>query len=456
MTGGYGDFSVHALAASGSNVYAGGWFTTGRSAPKSIAKWNGSAWSSLGPGMDGQPSSLAVSGSDLYAGGEFTNADGISANYIAKWDGSSWSALGSGMGGGNVEDPAVRALAALGSNVYAGGWFTSAGGSPANYIAKWDGSSWSALGSGMATSSSDSAVIALAVSGSDLYAGGQFDTAGGAPANNIAKWNGSSWSALGAGVSGGGVLALAVSGSNLYAGGDFYTAGGIVANGIAKWDGRAWSALGSGVSGFLTGYVYALAVSGSNLYAGGTFTTAGGAPANYVAKWNGSSWSALGSGMNDYVYALAVSGSDLYAGGLFYAAGGIPAHSIAKWDGSSWSALGSGMGGFFSHPSVNALAVSGSDLFAGGFFTTAGGKASAYLAKAIINPPVLAIEPDGFGGYFIDFSGVPGSAYRLQRASAVAGPWATSAPQIAPPSGQVEFWDLFPPPGKGFYRSVQP
>src|SRR5438477_245468 len=42
---------------------------------------------------------LAVSGGDLYAGGKFTTAGGSAANYIAKWDGSSWSALGSGIGG---------------------------------------------------------------------------------------------------------------------------------------------------------------------------------------------------------------------------------------------------------------------------------------------------------------------------------------------------------------------
>ena len=40
---------------------------------------------------------LAVSGSNLYAGGEFTTAGGVSANRIAKWDGNSWTALGSGM-----------------------------------------------------------------------------------------------------------------------------------------------------------------------------------------------------------------------------------------------------------------------------------------------------------------------------------------------------------------------
>jgi uncharacterized protein (DUF2141 family) len=40
-----------------------------------------------------------------------------------------------------------------------------------------------------------------------------------------------------------------------------------------------------------------------------------------IAKWNGSAWSALGTGVDSYVYALAVSGTDLYAGGYFTMAG---------------------------------------------------------------------------------------------------------------------------------------
>ena len=63
-----------------------------------------------------------------------------------------------------------------------------------------------------------------------------------------------------------------MSGTTLYAGGYFTTAGEVSANYVAKWDGNAWSALGSG----LDGYVFALAVSGTNLYAGGNFTNAGG------------------------------------------------------------------------------------------------------------------------------------------------------------------------------------
>jgi len=141
----------------------------------------------------------------------------------------------------------------------------------------------------------------------------------------------------------------------------------------------------------------------------------------------------------------------VYAGGSFTNADGSPASYIAKWDGTTWTMLGSGL-----NNTAYALAISGSDLYVGGAFTTAGGKTSAYLARAIVNPPVLAIESDGFGGYFLSFEGVPGSDYRLQRAPGVRGPWAASGPQTAPASGLVEFWDLFPPPGQGFYRSVQP
>ena len=461
---------VVALAVSGSDLYAGGTFTTaGGSVASYIAKWNGSSWNTLGSGMDYYVSALAVSGSDLFAGGSFTTAGDSAANYIAKWNGSSWSPLGSGMAGDIYSPPFVSALAVSGSDLYAGGLFRPAGGSAANSIAKWNGSSWSALGPGISGE-----VFALAVSGNGLYAGGYYvTTAGDGAANYIVKWNGSSWSALGSEIGSDPtsdpiVSALAVSGSDLYAGGSFTTAGGAAATNIAKWNGSSWSALGSGISAptgdpYYGGSVHTLAVSGSDLYAGGYFTTAGGVAASNIAKWNGSSWSALGSGMNGGVSALVVSGSDLYAGGEFTTAGGSPANYITKWNGNSWSALGSGISARSDNPyydyygaGVYALAVSGSDLYAGGSFLTAGGKVSAYMARAVVNPPLLTIEPDGARGYFIRFSGVPGTAYRLQRTPALAGPWASSAPQTAPASGLVGFWDIFPPPGQGFYRAIEP
>src|SRR5262249_34596914 len=151
---------------------------------------------------------LVVSGSEVYAGGRGT---------VAKWDGSSWSALGSGMGpiDSDLEPPWVYALAVPDNGGYAGGEFTTAGGSAANYIAKWNGGSWAALGSGL-----NGSVLTVAVSGSNVYVGGTLATSGGSPVTNIAKWNGSSWLSPGSGVNGD-VFALAVSGSDVYVGGYF-------------------------------------------------------------------------------------------------------------------------------------------------------------------------------------------------------------------------------------------
>ncbi|HEY3319014.1 MAG TPA: MBG domain-containing protein [Planctomycetota bacterium] len=324
-------------------------------------------------GADRQVNALAVDGNgNLYAGGMFVVMHDKVVNYVAKWDGSSWSPLGSGM------NDAVWALAVDGSgNVYAGGDFTTAGGVSANYVAKWNGSSWSALGSGMNLYGS---VYSLSVDGSgSVYAGGRFTAAGGVSANRIAKWDGSSWSALGSGMNNS-VNALTVDASgSVYAGGGFTTAGGVSANCVAKWNGSAWSALGTGMGGS-SPYLKALVLDGSsNLYAGGSFTTAGAVGANNIAKWNGSSWSALGSGMNSSVIALAMGGaSNMYAAGWFATAGGVSVHYVAKWNGSSWSALGSGTSG----SGLSGLAVDGGgNVYVGGVFPTAGNASACNIAK---------------------------------------------------------------------------
>ena len=182
-----------------------------------LAAEEGRHWSGIfqPPGIDYVARALAVDGAgNLYVGGEFTSAGGVAANNIAKWDGSAWSALGSGLGGSLT---GVWALVVDGAgNLYAGGTF--------GYVAKWDGNAWSPLAAVPSGEPGYVSVSALAVDGAgNLYAGGRFTTAGGVAANNIAKWDGSTWSALGSGLGGVEnpvVSALAVDGAgNLYAGG---------------------------------------------------------------------------------------------------------------------------------------------------------------------------------------------------------------------------------------------
>jgi trimeric autotransporter adhesin len=186
-------------------------------------------------------------------------------------------------------------------------------------------------------------------------------------------------------------------GPALYAGGGFSSAGGVPASRSAKWDGSSWSAVGGGLTGAVSPWVTALVVfddglgGGPALYAGGSFTHAGGVPASRIAKWDGVSWSAVGGGMgevNPYVRALAVfddgsgGGPALYAGGTFTTAGGLAADRIAKWDGVAWAPVSRGMDNDVLDLTVfNDGSGGGPALYAGGRFGTAGGQRAGLIAK---------------------------------------------------------------------------
>jgi hypothetical protein len=374
---------IRALAATPTELYAGGIFTDagGELTVNHIAKWDGSAWSALGTGMSGglpplvtSVDAIAAVGNNLYAGGNFTSAGGVVVNSIARWDGSRWSALSNGISS-STNTLSINAIAPMGSDVFVGGSFTMAGNVAVNNIAKWNGATWSALGTG-ANNGVMPGASALAVSGSTLYVGGTIDLAGGVSANNVAAWNGSSWSAVGSGLSAP-VVALGVSGNSLYVGGALLSAGNAIVNGIAKWEAGAWLALGSSVNGavFTT-----IAATNGEVYLGGEFSSAGNVVVNHIVKWNGNNWSALGTGVNGPVRAAALDGNDLFVGGEFTSAGGMNASKIAKWDGSNWSALGSGLGGAGT-VRVNAVAVKGNEIYVAGAFTTAGGVQANNIAK---------------------------------------------------------------------------
>ncbi len=409
------------------NVNNGG---TVLNAADNVAKWDGTNWSALGSNGAGNGSlnayswTLLVNGSDVYVGGTFTNVNNggaslTAADYLAKWDAltGNWSALGSnGAGDGSIPNkssPAVLALGMQGSNLFVGGGFydINNGGTvlnQADFLAQWNGTGWSSLGTdangALVNGWVGAQVYAVAVSGMNVYVGGNFTNVSNhgvnlPEADFLAKWDGADWSALGSNGAGDGSLnsyvnALAVDGSgNLYAGGWFQNVNnnGAVLNAadrVAKWDALTgnWSALGSdgAGNGSLNNVAYALAMDGSgNLYAGGNFTNVnnGGAAipeADYLAKWDGANWSALGSNgasdgaLNAWVSAIAVSGSNIYAGGGFTDAAGLNAADyIARWDGSNWSALGNngGAGDGSLNDGVVTIAVSGSNVYAGGAFT---------------------------------------------------------------------------------------
>ena len=78
-------------------------------------------------------------GPALFAGGGFATAGGVTVNSIARWDGSSWSSLAGPFDTG--ANATVDALAGFndgpGEVLFAGGDFTSVGGLSSTHIAAW-------------------------------------------------------------------------------------------------------------------------------------------------------------------------------------------------------------------------------------------------------------------------------------------------------------------------------
>jgi hypothetical protein len=260
-------------------------------------------------------------------------------------------------------DNTVSSLAWDGTYLYAGGLFTTAGGVPVEKAARWDGTNWYPLGSGV------SSISHLAWSGETLYASAGFETGKEVTSIHVAQLIGENWLPLG-GEFDDGIWALYANGNDLYVGGPFNDVGGTVVNGIARWSGTSWVGVGGGVSGDyrrVTGFQK----RGNDLYISGKFTAAGGVPANNVARWNGISWSAVGSGVGEITFDLAWVNDVLFVGGFFFDTGsGLYSPKIAKWENSSWQPVDEGEG--IDIGSLVAMKTDGSNVYAAGSFQYAG------------------------------------------------------------------------------------
>jgi hypothetical protein len=451
--------SVVALAVlSSGDLVVGGGFTQINGLPAvCLARWNPTTgvWTSLNSGPFFTLRALAaLPGGDAVVGGAFSSVGGVTAYGTARLNASTnaWSALGTPV----VDSSEVWSLAVLpGGDVVAGGEFSTFAGVTAHSIARFSmaSSSWSAFGSGVDAGPNPSTVLAIApLANGDLFAGGNFLSAGGAPAGGVARWNAgaAAWSTLGAGITGTVNAMTTLSGGDVIVAGALTAVPGMPVNRIARWTPptNAWSALGSGTSDTIN----ALAVLGNGtIAAGGPFTSAGGGAAAHVAAWNPATslWSPLGGGVDGTVYALlALPGGDLLVGGSFANAGGSPAQCVARWNTAtaSWSAIGSGFAATSpTAPVVLSLALmSNGDVAVGGTFTLAGGVAANNVARwnpttgvwtafgAGVNSPsptvpgvgALAALPTGdliVGGYFLNAGST--TARYLARWNAATSAW---------------------------------
>lgn len=331
----------------------------------------GSHWSALAGGVTStfvDVYSMTVHNGELVIGGQFGAVDGVPANGVARWNGLQWQSYGPGVSHATTS-PIVWTVLSAGGQLYIGGRFTAVNGVPAQNIARWNGSSWQAVGTGLPNVNY---VRSLAAFNGGIIAGTTYDAF---------RWTGNAWQQLGGGVNGN-VNSMTVFNGELIVSGGFNRVGGLVEEGgilvsnIARWNGSAWSPLGAG----LNGPVSAVHTNGS-LVAGGEFSLSDGG--RNIAMWNGTAWVTLGGSLGgpgltfcNCVRALASYAGQVVAAGDFTTAGSQPMAQIAVLNGTRWGPMDSGISG-----TVHALMPFGSVLIAAGRFSQAGGVNTRNIAQ---------------------------------------------------------------------------
>lgn len=359
-------------------LYAGGQFTyAGGTHANFVAKWDGRKWTPLGAGFNSYVYTLCVFNNELYAGGQFTASGANNTiRYVAKWNGSAWVPVGDSF------NSTVLALAGFNGSLYATGYFTipATGSTTLNYFARLNGANWQPVGAGL-----NGIGETLYLLNNQLYVGGQFTTADGVTVNRVARLNGNTFAAMGAGFANNEVICLGSYNGSLYAGGSFTQSGTVSLNRLARWTGTAWADVGAGVNSAVYSLLEYNDGSGNALFVGGAFSVAGVDPLHYLVRWNGVEWAQIAD-FNGPTYCLAAfndgGGAKLIAGGVFSAVG-TPANSppvyagyIAEWNGTYASDLGHGLNG-----QPYAFTQHNGDLYVGGSFSRADGAVVDRIAR---------------------------------------------------------------------------
>lgn len=342
---------VFSLVSDGAGgVYLGGRFSLVGEVPRQALAHvlaNGTVDPSWNPLPDGPVTALLLHDQMLYVGGNFFGLNGEERWRLAAVDRTTgilmpWNPK---LGSANL----VNALGLSNGVVYVGGVFelvnavvipgTGLRGEGRRNLAAVDATT------GVATPWNpnvfDGEVMALAIAGSLVYAGGSFDQVGLVGQDtirlNLAAFDAGSgvatpWNPSVRGINGDIVQALRVADDLMYVGGRFTEVGGQARDNLAALD---------RVAGLATGFtiptndtVFTLFDDGRRLYVGGLFTTIAGQPRGRLAaidKTTGvlASWNPNANGP---VRSIVVSGGKVFVGGEFTTIGGQPRTMFAVID----------------------------------------------------------------------------------------------------------------------------
>jgi hypothetical protein len=408
----FGDSSTLLLGVIDDRLYASGSFVE-QGVTHRLATWNGVEWTFVNPGPNGAVYALTQFEGQPVIGGAFTEVGKAACAKVARFDGQHWQPMGSGFSGD------VRSLAVFDGRLYACGSLSLAGNGSHDLVAVWSGRSWEII----ASSGPGSFVNAygLRVIRGHLHVYGNFTNLNGLGIDHVARWDGSAWSAISSVPQDNRVISslIAFNGRLISArSSNVPTLSGVATNLTELVDGE-WKPVLTGlreppanllsrkgrlfgvfkqvpVPGGPTYYrlaehldgqwmsvsdqlfdgpINAIEIDEEALYVGGKFKHIDTKPAANLARWDGANWTDVGAGLchptatTDTVNALAVFGDRLVAGGIFSGSSQRRMSLIAQWDGRAWEALDEGLQAGTGSGRVNALLAHRGQLIVGGRFT---------------------------------------------------------------------------------------
>ncbi len=218
--------------------------TAGIAAPAGALTPNPSPTSNLLAGVS------AVSGSDAWAVGSYNDATtGASKTLVLHWNGTAWSKVKSPSPGSSFSQ-LYGVSAVSGSDAWlVGSYDTSDGGVTKTLVLHWNGTAWSKVSSPSPSSVSYNSLDGVSArSGSDAWAVGDYGTSdGGRSGTLVLHWDGTAWAKVSSPSPGSGLNGL--TGASAVSGGDAWAVGSsssydnpyVIGTLILHWDGTAWT-----------------------------------------------------------------------------------------------------------------------------------------------------------------------------------------------------------------------
>lgn len=278
-----------------------------------ISEWKHSQFASLGLGVNSQVHAMCKGpDGNIYIAGEFSKAGGLPARMLAQWNGKMWKAM-DGFSYGRI-----NSIAADSNHLYIAGIFNDIKGKEYHSIAQYTKGKWQPLAEGIQLlhynpySSPIANITAMSVHENDVYVIGNFDQAGKVLARNIAKWDGTSWSAIGTGIKGY-PKAIAVNHK-----GEIFVSTMQENQSILQqmplyhWHNNTWDTIP--LPPFCQ-QIHSIQAYGNDIYIGGDFRLHDDNDDMGIAKLNGKSWESVQGGIIGTVKSLCVYKDTLYVGG---------------------------------------------------------------------------------------------------------------------------------------------